>query len=268
MVRIFGIVNLTRDSFSDGGRFLAPEAAIAAAERLLADGADVVDLGAESTHPDAEDVPADEELRRLLPVVRHLVRAGAEVSIDSCKPTVLRALLDEGIAWWNDVDGCRSPAAIDVVRVATAYRLRFCVMFARNTGPRAGRPEAGTAGLLDEFAAFARERIATFAAAGIGRERLVLDPGMGFFLGRAAAPSLHVLHHLPRLEAEFGPLLVSVSRKSFVGEVTGAPVDGRGAGTLAAELHAARSHVHAIRTHDVRALRHGMAIERAIAGAN
>jgi dihydropteroate synthase type 2 len=267
MVRIFGIVNVTRDSFSDGGRCLDPDAAIAAAERLLADGADVIDLGAESTHPDAESVAADEELRRLLPVVRHLVRRGAEVSIDTCKPAVLRALLDEGVQWWNDVDGCRSAAALDVVRIAVPYRLRFCLMFARSVGGRAARPDAGTDGLLDDLAAFARERIATFAAAGIARDRLVFDPGMGFFLGRTAAPSLHVLRHLPALCAAFGPVLVSVSRKSFVGEVTGAAVAGRAAGTLAAELFAARAGVHAIRTHDVRALRDGLAMERAIDAA-
>jgi dihydropteroate synthase type 2 len=156
---------------------------------------------------------------------------------------------------------------VDVVRAAVPYRLRFCPMFGRQSGPRAERPHAGAEGLLAEFAEFGHARLATFAAAGIARDRIVLDPGMGFFLGRTAAPSLTVLKHLPDLGGTFGPLLVSVSRKSFLGEVTGASVDVRGAGTLAAELHAARSGVHAIRTHDVRALRDAILVERAIVAA-
>ena len=140
-------------------------------------------------------------------------------------------------------------------------------MFARNAEPRASRSSVGTLGLLDEIRAFCRERIAAFAAVGVDRDRLVLDPGMGFFLGRDAAPSLHVLAGLGELQREFGPLLVSVSRKSFVGEVTGAPVAERGPGTLAAELWAARQGVTWLRTHDVKALRAALAVEQAIAGA-
>ncbi len=268
MVGIFGIVNLTRDSFSDGGRFLDPAAAIAQALQLHAFGADVLDVGAESTHPDAEDVPAAEEIRRLRPVVEALVARGIPVSVDTCKPEVMRAMVVTGVRWLNDVAGFRSAPAMEVVAMAASTPgIRFCAMFARNAEPRASRSSVGTLGLLDEIRAFCRERIAAFAAVGVDRDRLVLDPGMGFFLGRDAAPSLHVLAGLGELQREFGPLLVSVSRKSFVGEVTGAPVAERGPGTLAAELWAARQGVTWLRTHDVKALRAALAVEQAIAGA-
>lgn len=266
MVRTLGIVNVTRDSFSDGGRFLSTEAALAQAERLLADGADGIDVGAESTHPDAEDVPADVEIARLTPVVTALLARGATVSVDSCKPAVLQAMVALGVPWLNDVAGFRSAAAMAVVATAPPT-VGFVAMFSRSAAGRAERGVDEPVDVLAEVAAFCRERRAAFAALGIARERLVLDPGMGFFLGRAPATSLQVLKHLGELRAEFGPLLVSVSRKSFLGALTGAPVGARGALTLAAELHAARVGVDWIRTHDIRALRDGLAVERAIAAA-
>jgi len=265
MVRTFGIVNLTRDSFSDGGRHLAAPAAIGHAERLLADGADVIDLGAESTHPDAEDVAAGEEIARLAPVVRDLLARAATISIDTRKPEVMREMVAMGVQWLNDVNGFRSAAAMQVVAAAPA-RVGFVAMFSRSQG-RAERFGGDGAGTLAAVRAFFRERLQAFAAAGIGRERLVFDPGMGFFLGNSALASLTVLRHLSELRAEFGPLLVSVSRKSFLGEITGAPVAERSAGTLAAELWAARAGVDWIRTHDVKALRAALSVERAIEAA-
>lgn len=266
MVSIFGIVNVTRDSFSDGGRYLAPAAAIEHAERLLADGADVIDLGAESTHPDAEDVADDEEIRRLAPVVEALTARGATISVDTCKPVVMRAMAARGVHWLNDVHGFRTPPALAAAAAAPPH-VRFVVMFSRSAGPRAERREHDAGTLLAEVRAFFAERAATFAAAGIGAERLVFDPGMGFFLGSGAAPSLAVLRHLPGLAPPGVPLLVSVSRKSFLGELTGRPAAERGAGTLAAELWAARHGAAFVRTHDVAALRAGLAVERAIAAA-
>jgi dihydropteroate synthase type 2 len=263
MTRTFGIVNVTRDSFSDGGRFLAAPDAIARARQLLADGADVIDVGAESTHPDAEVVPAEVERDRLLPVVQALVAAGAEVSIDTRKPAVAAALAAAGARWWNDVDGLRSDAALAVARALPGH-VKFVAMFSRSRDGRAVRGVDETAGLLAAIRVFFAERIAAFAAAGIARERLVLDPGMGFFLGDTHAHSLVVLRHLAALRREFGPLLVSVSRKSFVGALTGAPAPARGPGTLAAELWAARAGVEWIRTHDVRALRDALTVEHAI----
>lgn len=263
-MRTFGIVNVTRDSFSDGGRYLLPAAAIAQGERLLAAGADVLDLGAESTHPAAEDVPAEVELERLQPVIAAFAARGVPISVDTRKPAVMAAVLPLGVQWLNDVAGFRSDAAMAVVARA-GPQVRFVAMFARRTDGRARAAPLPTDTLLDELRAFCRERIAAFAALGIARDRLVLDPGMGFFLGAGAEPSLRVLRELPALQREFGPLLVSVSRKSFLGDLTGLPVAERWAPTLAAELWAARCGVPWIRTHDVQALRSAWAVECAIA---
>ena len=269
MVRTFGIVNVTRDSFSDGGRYLAADAAIAHAERLLTDGADVIDVGAESTHPEGEDVPADVELARLRPVVTALLARGAQVSVDTRKPDVMRAVAALGVHWLNDVDGFRSAAAMEVVRAAPRH-VRFVAMFSRTATGRAERTERSErddAALLADLAAFCTERARAFAAAGVGRERLVLDPGMGLFLSHRAAASFTVLRHLPQLRRDHGELLVSVSRKGFLREASGAALADRGPPSLAAELWAARSGVDWIRTHDVAALRAAWAVERAIAEA-
>ena len=263
---IFGIVNVTRDSFSDGGKFFSAEAALEHAEHLLASGADVLDIGAESTHPDAEDVPDAEEIRRLEPVVGPLVDRGVSVSVDTTKPAVMGAMTELGAAWINDVNGFRDEQAMQVV-AAAPETVRFVVMFSRAQGPRADRRAHGAAGLLDDLRRFFDERRAAFAAAGVGPDRVVFDPGMGFFLGKDALPSLLVLRHLNTLCASHGPLLVSVSRKSFLGQVTGSPVAQRGPATLSAELWAARGGAAYLRTHDVRALRDALSVAAAIEGA-
>ncbi len=266
MVGIFGIVNVTRDSFSDGGRFLAGDRALAHAEALLAAGADVLDLGAESTHPDAEDVPAAVEIERLEPLVRTLVARGATVSIDTCKPAVIAHLAALGATFWNDVNGLRDRDAL-ATAAALPESVRLVVMFSRSSSARAARVGGGDPDPITIFAeirAFFAERIAAAQAAGIDRERLVLDPGMGFFLGSTPAPSLHVLRHLAALREFDLPLLVSVSRKSFLGALTGAAVQDRGPATLAAELHAVRHGAAFVRTHDVAALRGALAVQAAI----
>jgi dihydropteroate synthase type 2 len=199
-------------------------------------------------------------------VLRGLRARGAAVSVDTRKPEVMHAALALGAAWLNDVDGFRSADAMAVVRAAPRAT-RFVAMFSRSERGRAGRPAAGTDDLLAAIRAFFADRVAAFAAAGVARDRLVLDPGMGFFLGAAPAHSLLVLKHLPALQREFAPLLVSVSRKSFVGALTGASAGERGPGTLAAELWAVRAGVEWVRTHDVGALRAALAVEQAIEGS-
>jgi len=260
MVRLLGIVNVTRDSFSDGGRFLAADAAIAHGVELAAAGADVIDVGAESTHPDAEDVPAEEELRRLEPVVRELLKRGLQVSIDTRKPEVMAAMAALGAQWWNDVSGFRSDEAVGV---AAGCRARLVVMFARSDSGRAGGGAAAGDVALAASEFFA-DRIAALTGAGVARERIVLDPGMGLFLGAAPAASLQMLQALGTLRRFGLPLLVSVSRKSFLGSLTGRAAGGRGAATLAAELWAAAAGVDWLRTHDVAALRDGLAVWSAL----
>lgn len=261
MVRLFGILNVTRDSFSDGGRWLDPTAALRHADALLAGGADVVDVGAESTHPDAEDVPTELEIERLTPVVTSLLSRGVEVSVDTWKPAVMRAMAALGVQWINDVHGMRDPAAIAAVAAAP---VRVVVMFARQPGPRADKRPASASGLLDELRAFFTSRIETLVAHGVDRQRIVLDPGMGFFLGDTPEPSLLVLRNLAALRELGQPLLVSVSRKSFLGAMTGRDVTARGAATLAAELWAVQHGAAFVRTHDPVALRDALVVLQAL----
>jgi len=268
MTRIVGIVNITRDSFSDGGRFLNAHAAIEHARRLLADGADIVELGAESTHPDAENVPADEEIARLTPVIEALRPDRVPICVDTYKPAVMQRVLQLGVAYINDVTALRDAAAVAAVRDADA---RLIIMHSRAAGARAERREADPATIVDEISAFFRRRIAELTAAGIRRERLILDPGMGLFLGSNPEASLAVLGGLERLCGLGLPLLISTSRKSFIGAVLGdrgspRPVGQRAAGTLATEIWAALHGVGYIRTHDVRALRDALTLLDAIRG--
>jgi len=262
---IFGIVNVTMDSFSDGGNYLNAEKAVAHAERLRLAGADVLDLGAESTHPDAEDVAASEEIRRLTPVASALVEQGATVSIDTTKAEVMREMVGLGATWLNDINGFRDS---DALRVAGECdeSVRFVVMYSRSSTARAERTAASSSGLLAELRAFFTERRAAFADVGVAADRIVFDPGMGFFLGSDAEPSLLVLRRLRELQEDSGPMLISVSRKSFLGEVTDSPVAQRGPATLAAELWAARLGAGWLRTHDVKALRDALLVQQAIAG--
>lgn len=261
--KIFGIVNVTLDSFSDGGRYLPAEKAVAHAERLRLAGADVLDLGAESTHPDAEDVAVSEEIRRLEPVVGALVEQGATVSIDTTKAEVMQAMVGLGARWLNDVNGFRDPEALAVAGKCDE-QVRFVVMYSRSRKARAERAAAASDGLLQELREFFAERRASFAAVGVAPERLVFDPGMGFFLGSDAGPSLTVLRCLRELTEDAGPMLISVSRKSFLGEVTGSPVAQRGPATLAAELWAAQQGAGYLRTHDVKALQDALLVQQAI----
>jgi len=261
-----GIVNLTEDSFSDGGQYLDPAAALMHARQLRAAGAHGLDLGAESSNPAGVAVSTEEEVKRLVPVVSALAAAGICVSVDTVKPAVMRATLERGAAIINDVSGFRDPEAVEVLRDFPSARA--VVMFATQRGPRAVRADRSSEGLLDAITAFFRERMETLAAAGIAPERLVLDPGMGFFLGSNPEPSLSVLKHVAELRALGAPLLISTSRKSFIGNVLGgrAP-DARGAGTLATELWALSQGVTYVRTHDVAPLADAWRLWQAIGGA-
>jgi dihydropteroate synthase type 2 len=265
MVSIFGILNITRDSFSDGGCWLRPEDALAHARRLLEGGASVVDVGAESTHPDSEDVSESEEIDRLEPVVTALVEQGVEVSVDTFKPGVMAAASRFGAGWLNDVAGFRSEES---VAAAAESQARLVCMFARSHGGRAvrrgSRSDDGVGLVVDEAERFFVERLETLTRAGVAEERIVLDPGMGFFLGPRLQDSIAMMQGLAQLERLGRPLLVSVSRKSFLGELTGRSVGERGAATLAAELWLSARGVGYIRTHDPAALSDGIKVWRAL----
>ena len=265
-VQILGILNLTRDSFSDGGRYLPPDRAVAHARQMVADGAAIIDIGAQSTHPDAEDVSAAEEIARLTPVIKALRADGVRLSVDTYKPAVMRAVISLGTEIINDVTALRDPEAVAAVRDSA---VRVIIMHSTAAGARAERRDVPATDMVAQILTFFRSRIAELEAAGIARERLILDPGMGLFLGRDPAVSLAVLRDLDRLAALGLPLCVSTSRKSFIGAVLGTPAGSRpvyqrGAGTLATELWAAQHGVQYIRTHDVRALHDGLTVWRAI----
>lgn len=260
--RIVGVVNVTRDSFSDGGLYLDPGKAAEHALRLHEDGADVVELGPASSHPDSERLGPAEEILRLEPVLERLEGRHLELAIDSFEPDTQRWALDRGVAWVNDIRGFPDPSLYP--RLA-AGRARLVVMHSVQRGP-ATRVRTDPDQVLESIARFFDDRLAALTRAGVARDRLVLDPGMGFFLSDDPEPSLRVLRALPELRARWDlPLLVSVSRKSFLGALTGRPPLERGPATLAAELHAAAHGADYIRTHDVAALRDALAVAAALA---
>ncbi len=257
---LVGIVNITEDSFSDGGRFLDPAAAIAQARRIAADGADIVELGAAASNVGASPVAPAEEIRRLDPVIAALT--GTTLAIDASQPETQRFALARGVAYLNDIRGFPDPS---VYPDLAAAHCRLVVMHA--VEGRAQRIDLAPGEVWRRIEAFFTERVGRLERAGIARERLILDPGMGFFLSSRADASLRVLTNLDRLKRAFGlPVMVSVSRKSFLGAITGrtAPAE-RGPASLAAELYAAAHGADYIRTHDPAALRDALAVTAALA---
>src|SRR5512139_707325 len=208
---VMGIVNTTPDSFSDGGRWADPQSAIRHALTLLEEGADILDVGGESTRPGAKAVPADEEIRRVVPVIEALVREGSLVSVDTKKPEVMRAALAAGAAMVNDVMALRAPGALEW---AAASDVAVCLMHMQGE-PQSMQQAPRYGDVVDEVKRFLQERVDACVAAGIGRERLVIDPGFGF--GKTLQHNLALLKHLDRL-TEFGlPVLAGLSRKSMLG---------------------------------------------------
>ena len=259
--KIFGIVNATSDSFSDGGTYLAPEAAIAHALKLTADGADVIDLGAAASNPDAEAVPPDVEIARLVPIVAAL-KGRVALSIDTFAPETQLWALNQNLPWLNDILGFPD---VSIYPALARSNARLVIM--HNVAPR-GRAEriaTDPATILERLFAFFDTRIAALTGAGIARQRLVLDPGMGFFLGTDPEVSLTVLRRLPELKARYRlPILISLSRKSFVRRLAGVEVAASGPATLAAELFAARQGADFLRTHDTAALKHALCVWAAL----
>jgi dihydropteroate synthase len=252
---VMGVLNVTPDSFSDGGQFVVPENALAQARRMIAEGADIVDIGGESTRPyGAEPVSAEEELRRLRPVLGDVVGLGAPVSIDSMKSAVVAWALGAGAAIANDVWGLqRDP---DMARVVAEHGVPIIVMHNRD------RADA-TIDIMQDIAAFFARSLDIAARAGIAGSQIVLDPGIGF--GKTPEQSLRVLARLDEL-SRFGlPLLVGASRKRFISMIVPSEADQRLGGSIAAHVAAARNGARLIRTHDVsetvQALRVAAAIE-------
>ncbi|MBN9061264.1 MAG: dihydropteroate synthase [Rhizobiales bacterium] len=252
---VMGVVNVTPDSFSDGGQFHAPERAIARVAELIAQGADIIDIGAESTRPygDAQAVDADEEMARLAPVLPEAARLGVPISIDTMKASVARWAIGQGATILNDVWGLqRDP---DMARVAAETGAPIIVMHNRD----AADPAIDIMADIDAF--FARS-LAIAARAGVARERIVLDPGVGF--GKTPAQSIETLARLDRLRAFGLPFLVGASRKRFIASVSPAPPDKRIGGSIAAHIVAMQAGAAIVRAHDVAETLQAMKVAAAI----
>ncbi len=260
---ILGIVNITEDSFSDGGKYLSAESAITHA-RALAVNADILDLGAASSNPDAIAVAPDIEIARLAPVVAALKQDGASVSVDSFAPDVQRWALEQGVDYLNDIQGFPDAALYPLLAASPAKLIVMHSVQERGKATRVNVPPSEITSLIEDF--FER-RIAALTRAGIARERIILDPGMGFFLGSDPQTSFTVLRAIGALKGKFRlPVLVSVSRKSFLRKITGRAPGEAGAASLAAELFAGLQGADYVRTHDPAALKDGSAVWLALTG--
>jgi len=255
---IFGIVNITPDSFSDGGKYFTAEAAIAHARKLMDEGADVVDLGPASSNPNAAPVPADEEIRRLAPVVEALAAEGIPLSVDSFRSETQAFALAHGAAWLNDIQGFADESFYPSLAASEAKLVLMHSIQRQGNADRRAAPEGDIVGHISAFFA---ERMAALERAGIARERLILDPGMGFFLGPKPETSFEVLSRIGELKARFGlPVFISVSRKSFLRTVTGRAPGEAAAATLAAERLAVLRGATFIRTHEPGPLKDALAV--------
>ncbi|HAV64536.1 MAG TPA: dihydropteroate synthase [Verrucomicrobiales bacterium] len=257
---LMGIVNVTPDSFSDGGRHADRDAAVEHALKLLEEGADILDIGGESTRPNSRPVPLEEELRRVVPVIESLVgRTDRPVSIDTQKPEVAAAALSVGAVIVNDIAANREdPAMWEVV---AARRAGYICMHMQGT-PQTMQLAPAYDDVVGEVAAFLIARLARLATAGIEPDRVALDVGIGF--GKALEHNLALLRSISSFQKLNRPLLLGVSRKSFVGQLSGAAVDGRLPGSIAATVLAVHGGVQMVRTHDVAATRQALRVTEAI----
>ena len=251
-----GVVNVTPDSFSDGGRYLDPQAAIAHGRRLIEEGADILDIGGESSRPGARPVAEDEELRRLLPVLKAM--KDVPVSVDTRRPSVMRAVLSEGASMINDIDALSAPGALDAVADTDCA---VCLMHKQGT-PATMQHAPSYGEVVLEVRDYLSARISACRIAGIEKDRITIDPGFGF--GKTVEHNFTLLKRLPELAALGVPVVAGWSRKSTLGAVTGQPVTERLAASLAAALLAVQHGAKILRVHDVRETRDALAVVQAL----
>jgi dihydropteroate synthase len=245
---VMGVLNVTSDSFSDGGRFLDPSAALDHARKMIDDGAAIIDVGGESTRPGAASTPEREELDRVVPLIEKIAAHGVPVSADTRKPAVMRAAIAAGAAMINDVSALRMPGALDVIAGAETP-VAVCLMHMQGE-PATMQQSAVYGAVVYEVKAFLAERAAACEAAGIARDRIVIDPGFGF--GKTVEHNLTLLRRLSEIVALGYPVVVGLSRKSTIGALTGRDVGERTAGSIAAALAAIARGAKIVRAHDVR----------------
>jgi dihydropteroate synthase len=253
-----GIINVTPDSFSDGGLFESSAKAIAHAKYLVSEGADIVDIGGESTRPGSESVNVAVELSRVIPVIEALVNVNIPVSVDTSKPEVMRQAIKVGATMINDVNALRSPGAIDAVKNSDVL---ICLMHMQGE-PDNMQENPHYKDIVKEVINFLAQRIDTLQTAGISKKRLIVDPGFGF--GKKLNHNLKLLHHLGKLNCFQVPILAGLSRKSMLGSITGNKVDQRIHESVAAALLAAVNGAKILRVHDVKATRDAITIYNAM----
>jgi len=257
--RVMGIVNVTPDSFSDGGEHASAAAAIAHCERLVLDGADMLDIGGESTRPGSPPLPLDEELARVLPVARAALTLGVPVSVDTYKPQVMQRVLDLGVDIINDIWALRQPGAAQVV--AEQGSCGICLMHMHGE-PQTMQLEPMPGDAVDQVRAFLGDRARQLQSMGVARERLTLDPGVGF--GKTVEQNFALLARQGELRVLGSPLLVGWSRKSSVGAVTGLPVHERVCPSVVAAVLAVQGGAAVVRVHDVKETMAALAVWRAV----
>lgn len=248
---VMGILNVTPDSFSDGGQHASRDAALRHAEQMIAEGVDIIDIGGESSRPGSASLPLEQELARVLPVVEALRDCGKPLSIDTYKPETMRAALAAGADLINDIWGLRMPGALEAVAAAEAGNAGLCVMHMQRD-PQTMQEAPHYDDVVGEVRDFLRERVDALRAAGIDDSRIVLDPGFGF--GKTADHNLRLLGELPQLAVDGLPLLAGLSRKSTLGAILGGrPPQERVAASIAAAVCAAERGAYIVRVHDVQA---------------
>jgi len=255
-----GVVNVTPDSFSDGGRFIDPKSAVDRANALIAEGADILDIGAESSRPGAVGVSVEQELSRLMPVLEGLSDCAVPISVDTVKPEVMRAAIAAGASMINDIGALRAPGALETV---SASRVAVCLMHMHGD-PHTMQHSPSYRDVVAEVGAFLAERVAAAEAKGIARERIVIDPGFGF--GKSVGHNFELLRNLDRFAALGLPVLAGWSRKSTLGAITGRGAEDRLAASLAAALLAVERGARIVRVHDVAATRDALAVLAALEG--
>ena len=246
--KILGILNITEDSFSDGGLYLKPEKALSHARRLLREGADIIDLGAASSHPDARAVSHEEEKKRLQPLLQALLADDVPVSVDSFLPKTQRTAMEAGVHYLNDVQGFPDAALYGALAKSAC---KLIVMHSIQSHGKATYAASPKGEMEEKVYRFFDARLEALQKGGVSEERIILDPGMGFFLGNKPEKSFKMLASLAAMKARFSlPLLVSVSRKSFLQKAAKVPPQKTAAASLAAEIYAALQGVDFIRTHE------------------
>ena len=255
---IMGVVNLTPDSFSDAGKFATPQAAVAQARRLCDEGADIIDIGGESTRPGSSGVTLEAERRRVLPVLEQLAAGPVPVSVDTQKPELMREAIAAGASMINDINALLAPGAIAAV---AANNVALCLVH-KQGAPASMQADPHYEDVVAEVLAFLSLRVEAVRAAGVAAERIVIDPGFGF--GKTLEHNLELLRRLERFTAAGPAVLAGISRKSMLGRLTGRAVDERVYASVAAALIAAQKGARILRVHDVAATRDALAVLNAV----